>query len=97
MRRWQVSCLKFGMNERLPIARQQSETSDEPGLERQMADCGLSNETRRFLRNLHVAEKQLNAAFSKAHQGGRLEACVSEVYREMYGTEQGPAPGSRGR
>ncbi|WP_426701745.1 hypothetical protein ACPPVV_01645 [Rhodanobacter sp. Col0626] len=85
------------MNDRIPIVPPRRETSNEPGLEQQMADCGLSNDTRRFLRNLHVAEKQLNDAFSKAHQGGRLEACVSEVYREMYGTEQGHAPRSRGR
>lgn len=86
----------FDMNDRIPIAPRH-ETSDEPGLERQMADCGLSSDTRRFLRHLHVAEKQLNEAFSKAHQGRRLEACVSEVYREMYGTEQGPVQKSRSR
>jgi hypothetical protein len=87
----------FDMNNRIPAAPPAREISDEPGLERQMADCGLSNDTRQFLRHLHVAEKQLNDAFSKAHQGGKLEACVSEVYREMYGREQAPVPKSRGR
>lgn len=55
-----------------------------------MADCGLSNEERRFLRDLHAAEKQLNEAFEQAHQGGALEQRVSAVYRRMYGSR---APG----
>jgi hypothetical protein len=59
-------------------------------LERQMADCGLSSEERRFLRDLHAAEKQLNEAFERAHQGGALEQRVSAVYRRMYGSR---APG----
>lgn len=50
-----------------------------------MADCGLSSEERRFLRDLHAAEKQLNEAFAQAHQGGALEQRVSAVYRRMYG------------
>ncbi|WP_200935653.1 hypothetical protein [Rhodanobacter sp. Soil772] len=50
-----------------------------------MADCGLSNDARQFLRDLHAAEKQLNDAFQRAHQGGALEARVSAVYRRMYG------------
>ena len=50
-----------------------------------MADCGLSSDTRRFLRDLHAAEKQLNDAFQQAHRGGALEARVSSVYRRMYG------------
>lgn len=56
-------------------------------LERQMADCGLSNDTRQFLRDLHTAEKQLNDAFQRAHQGGALEERVSAVYRRMYGRD----------
>ncbi|WP_254427213.1 hypothetical protein [Rhodanobacter sp. C01] len=58
---------------------------DETGLEQQMAKLGLSDETRRFLRNLHQAEKQINDAFSKSRQGGELEECVSQVYRDLYG------------
>jgi hypothetical protein len=54
-------------------------------LEQQMTDLGLSNDTRRFLRNLHLAEKQINDAFNKARQGGELEERVSEVYRDLYG------------
>jgi hypothetical protein len=54
-------------------------------LEQQMADLGLSSDTRRFLRDLHAAEKQLNDAFSEARQGGDLEQRVSQVYRKMYG------------
>ena len=50
-----------------------------------MAELGLSTATKRFLRDFHTAEKQLNDAFDKAHQGGALEQRVSQVYREMYG------------
>jgi len=53
-------------------------------LEQQMAELGLSNDTRRFLRDLHTAEKQLNDAFDEAHQGGELGQRVSQVYRKMY-------------
>jgi hypothetical protein len=59
-------------------------TDGEVGLEQQMAELGLSNDTRRFLRDLHTAEKQLNDAFDKAHQGGELGQRVSQVYRKMY-------------
>ena len=55
-------------------------------LEQQMEDCGLSGDERHFLRHLHAAEKQLNDVFSQARQGGTLEARVSEVYRDMYGS-----------
>ncbi|WP_254423798.1 hypothetical protein [Rhodanobacter sp. C03] len=58
---------------------------DEAILEQQMAELGLSNDTRRFLRNLHLAEKQLNDAFNKSRQGGELEERVSQVYRDLYG------------
>ncbi|GAB2538073.1 hypothetical protein [Rhodanobacter koreensis] len=58
---------------------------DETGLEQQMAELGLSNDTRRFLRNLHLAEKQINDAFSRSRQGGELEERVSQVYRDLYG------------
>ncbi|EIL95411.1 hypothetical protein UU7_00690 [Rhodanobacter spathiphylli B39] len=60
-----------------------------------MAECGLSGDERRFLRHLHVAEKQLNEAFSQARQGGTLEARVSEVYREMYGSPRRRATAPR--
>jgi hypothetical protein len=73
--------LASGMSERKP---KRLETLD-ASLERRMADCGLSNDTRQFLRDLHAAEKQLNDAFQRAHQGGALEARVSAVYRRMYG------------
>ncbi|MGH8158908.1 MAG: hypothetical protein ACREPQ_12365 [Rhodanobacter sp.] len=65
---------------------QPTRTADEEaGLEQQMAELGLSSDTRRFLRNLHLAEKQLNEAFSKSRQGGELEERVSQVYRDLYG------------
>jgi serine protease inhibitor ecotin len=59
--------------------------NDEATLERQMTELGLSNDTRRFLRQVHLAEKQLNNAFSKSRQGGELEEQVSQVYCELYG------------
>ncbi len=71
------------MSERKPECPENSDA----GLEQQMADCGLSNDTRQFLRDLHVAEKQLNDAFRWGHQGGALEARVSAVYRRMYGKD----------
>jgi len=92
---WQVSCLMIVMNDittdtPMPaetISRnQQTQTADnEASLEQQMTDLGLSNDIKRFLRHLHVAEKQLNDAFNKGRQCGELEERVSEVYRDLYG------------
>lgn len=65
---------------------QQAQAADnEASREEQMTDLGLSNDTKRFLRHLHVAEKQLNDAFNKGRQCGELEERVSEVYRDLYG------------
>lgn len=64
--------------------RQTSPSGNDLGLERQMAELGLSSDTRRFLRKLHVAEKKLNDAFDTAHQGGDLEERVSQVYHDLY-------------
>ena len=58
---------------------------DEAGLEQQMADLALSNDAKRFLRSLRLAEKQLNDAFNKGRQGGELEERVSQVYHDLYG------------
>lgn len=92
---WQVSCLVTVMNDITRDAtmlnettsenRQARITEDEAVLEQQMAELDLSNDTRRFLRNLHLAEKQLNDAFNKSRQGGELEERVSQVYRDLYG------------
>ncbi len=65
-------------------------------LDRQMAQLGLSSDTQRFLRHLHIAEKQLNDAFCKARQGGALESCVSQVYHDLYGADCASA-GARSR
>lgn len=70
------------MNVRKPTPPEKADA----GLERRMADCGLSSDERRFLRNLHAAEKQLNEAFEQARHGGALEQRVSAVYRRMYGS-----------
>ncbi len=71
------------MNARKPPPAEQADAR----LERQMADCGLSSDERRFLRDLHAAEQQLNDAFKQAHQGGALGQRVSAVYRRMYGRD----------
>jgi hypothetical protein len=63
---------------------------DEASLEQQMAELALSNDARRFLRSLHLAEKQLNDAFNKSRQGGQREECVSQVYHDLYGTGCAP-------
>jgi hypothetical protein len=69
-----------------PAGNQSTRTvDDETDLEQQMAELGLSNDTRRFLRNLHLAEKQINDAFNKSREGGELEERVSQVYRDLYG------------
>jgi hypothetical protein len=47
----------------------------------------LSSDARRFLHDLHVAERQLNAAFSVGREGGGLEQRIRRVYREMFGTD----------
>jgi hypothetical protein len=68
--------------------------SDEASLEQQMAELALSNDARRFLRSLHLAEKQLNEAFSKGRQDGGLGERVSQVYHDLYGADDS-SPGSR--
>lgn len=50
-----------------------------------MVELGLANEHRCFLRHLHLAEKQLNLAFSTSREGGALSARISQVYRDLYG------------
>ncbi len=47
----------------------------------------LSSDARRFLHELHIAERQLNDAFSVARNGGGLEQRIRRVYREMFGTD----------
>lgn len=93
--RWQVSCVVFVMNDvtsgppmftETASANQQTQAADdEAPLEQQMSELGLSNDTRRFLRQVHLAEKQLNDAFDRTRQGGELEERVSQVYRDLYG------------
>jgi hypothetical protein len=65
-------------------------TGEEASLEQQMAELALSSDARRFLRSLHLAEKQLNDAFNKSRQGGQLEECVSQVYHDLYGAGCAP-------
>lgn len=57
-----------------------------------MADSGLSDATRRFLRNLHAAERQINEVFEKVHRGGGPEGQLGEAYRRMYGADGASAP-----
>ena len=61
-----------------------------PDLEQQMTQCGLSDETRRFVRNLHSAEKHLNDAFELVHGEGadrQRQQQVSQLYRELFGSD----------
>ena len=57
-------------------------------LEQQMVALDLSCETRRFLRNVHRAEKVLNNAYGKEQQSRPLDQQISQIYRELYGTEE---------
>ena len=66
--------------------RQALAVDDETTLEQKMTELGLSNDTRRFLRQVRLAEKQLNDAFNRTRQGGELEEQVSQIYRDLYGT-----------
>ncbi|MEP7186576.1 MAG: hypothetical protein ABI767_12140 [Rhodanobacter sp.] len=71
------------------VSDQPSSPADtDAALEQQMAGRGLSSETKRFLRQLHQAEKHLNDAFEKAHHGAALDRCVSELYHDLYCSEQ---------
>lgn len=102
--RWQVSCVVIVMNDITPGTPMLTETAsgnqqtraadDEATLEQQMSELGLSNDTRRFLRQVHLAEKQLNDAFNRTRQGGELEERVGQVYRDLYGVD-GAARASR--
>lgn len=57
-------------------------------LEQQMAALDLSHETRRFLRDVHRAEKLLNKAYGKAQQDSPLDQRISQIYRDLYGSEE---------
>lgn len=59
----------------------------ETHLEQQMAALELSHETRRFLRDVHRAEKALNNAYGKSHQDSPLDQRISQIYRDLYGSE----------
>jgi hypothetical protein len=100
--RWQASCVVNVMNDISPshigpdmsaitetasANLQALAAANEASLEQQMTELGLSNDTRRFLRHVHLAEKQLNDAFNKSHQGGELEQRVSQLYHDLYGTD----------
>jgi hypothetical protein len=107
--RWQASCVVNVMNDISPKnissdTPMVTETAsgnpkalaadNEASLEQQMTELGLSNDTRRFLRHVHLTEKQLNDAFNKSHQGGELEQQVSQLYHKLYGAD-GAKRGSR--
>jgi hypothetical protein len=66
----------------------------EVSLEQQMVELALSNDAKRFLRSLHLAEKQLNDAFNKGRERGELCDRVSQVYHDLYGVDC-ETPGSR--
>ena len=53
-----------------------------------MAALDLSHQTRRFLRDVHRAEKVLNNAYGKARQDSPLDQRISQIYRDLYGSEE---------
>jgi hypothetical protein len=73
------------LTESTPENPQALARGDEASLEQQMAKLALSNDAKRFLRSLHLAERQLNDAFNKGRQAGELEERVSQVYHDLYG------------
>lgn len=59
-------------------------------LEQQMMQCGLCDETMRFMRNVHSAEKHLNDAFEAVHGEclhSRRQEQVSRLYHELFGSD----------
>lgn len=80
------------LNETSPETDQPALLDNEAHLEQQMADLGLSSDTRRFLRDVHHAEKVLNDAYDKAHQDGALQKRISEVYHDLYGSAERLTP-----
>lgn len=63
-------------------------------LEQQMAALGLSNDTRRFLRDVQRAEKVLNNAYGNRDQHGALDKRISQIYRDLYGSSGALSTGS---
>jgi len=53
--------------------------------EQPLGERPLSDSARRFLHDLHLAERRLNAACSVAREDGELEQRIRRVYREMFG------------
>lgn len=92
------------MNDRLQIHESLDDTApidDQPvlvdsatHLEQQMTALGLSSETCRFLRDVQRAEKALNRAYDKTHQDRPLDQRISEIYRDLYGSDDAPTSGS---
>ena len=66
---------------------QVSHVDNEAHLEQQMAALDLSPETRRFLRDVHRAERVLNNAYGKAQQDSPLDQRISQIYRDLYGSD----------
>jgi hypothetical protein len=64
---------------------QVSLVDNEAHLEQQMAALDLSDETRRFLRDVHRAEKVLNNAYGKAQRDSPLDQRISQIYHDLYG------------
>lgn len=95
---WQASCFIPAMNNRSTIRimhnpassgnDEESLVDNEAHLEQQMAALDLSPETRRFLRDVHRAEKVLNNAYGKAQQDSPLDQRISQIYRDLYGSDK---------
>lgn len=71
-----------------PAEDQQVNTEDAiEMLEQQMAELDLSSGDKRFLRNFHLVEKQLNEVLEEARQCEDLKQQISQVYRQLYRTD----------
>lgn len=71
----------------VPEGEQPALVDNAAHLEQQMAALGLSSDTRRFLRDVHRAERVLNNAYDKTHQDGALDKRISQIYRDLYGSD----------
>lgn len=82
------SPLHGSLNDATPKSDQPAAVDNAAQLEQQMAALGLSDQTRRFLRDLQRAEKVLNKAYDKTPHDGALDKRISQIYHDLYGRDE---------
>jgi hypothetical protein len=82
------SRIQIMLNQAPPENDQVCLVDNEAHLEQQMAALQLSSDTRRFLRDVHRAEKVLNDAYGKAQQDSPLDQRISQIYHDLYGSNE---------